>query len=191
MHIFHRAFRFLFCLFFVAGPALAEEGMWPPSLISQALFDQMRAKGFLLKPEDIYSTNQPSMKDAVVLFGRGCTGELISGQGLILTNHHCGHDQIQSHSSLEKDYLKDGFWAKSQSDELPNPGLSVSFLVRMEDVTAQAYAGISGGSASKESARLMEANVRKTADIRPSSNHFLGAFSNGSWSMRFSRMSVW
>lgn len=102
----------------------------------------MKAKGFRLTAEDIYSVNQASLKDAVVLFGRGCTGELVSPEGLLLTNHHCGYGQIQSHSSLQHDYLTDGFWAMSREEELPNPGLTVSFLVRMEDVTDRVLAGV-------------------------------------------------
>ncbi len=112
----------------------ADEGMWLPSLISQRIAD-MQEKGFRLNAEDIYSINQASLKDAVVLFGRGCTGELISPEGLLLTNHHCGYSQIQQHSSVEHDYLKDGFWAMSRDEELPNKGLTVSFLERMDDVT--------------------------------------------------------
>ena len=114
--------------------AKADEGMWLPSLISQRIVD-MQEKGFKLSAEDIYNVNQASLKDAVVLFGRGCTGELISPEGLLLTNHHCGYGQIQKHSSVEHDYLKDGFWAMSREEELPNKGLNVSFLERMEDVT--------------------------------------------------------
>ena len=114
--------------------AKADEGMWLPSLISQRIGD-MQEKGFRLSAEDIYSINQASLKDAVVLFGRGCTGELISPEGLLLTNHHCGYGQIQQHSSVEHDYLKDGFWAMTRGEELPNKGLTVSFLERMEDVT--------------------------------------------------------
>ena len=120
--------------------AKADEGMWLPSLISQRIAD-MQEKGFKLDVEDIYSINQASLKDAVVLFGRGCTGELISPEGLLLTNHHCGYSQIQKHSSVEHDYLKDGFWAMSREEELPNPGLSVSFLERMEDVTDRVLEG--------------------------------------------------
>ena len=114
--------------------AYADEGMWLPSLISQRIED-MQSKGFRLDAEDIYSINQASLKDAVVLFGRGCTGEVISPEGLLLTNHHCGYGQIQKHSSVEHDYLRDGFWAMTRKEELPNEGLTVSFLERMEDVT--------------------------------------------------------
>ncbi|MFM7902336.1 MAG: S46 family peptidase, partial [Bacteroidota bacterium] len=97
----------------------------------------MKAKGMRISAEDIYSVNNSSMKDAVVLFGGGCTGEIISDKGLLLTNHHCGFSQIQSHSSLENDYLKYGFWAMTQDQELACPGLSVTFIIRIEDVTAQ------------------------------------------------------
>ena len=117
-----------------SGTAYADEGMWLPSLISQRIED-MQSKGFRLDAEDIYSINQASLKDAVVLFGRGCTGEVISPEGLLLTNHHCGYGQIQKHSSVEHDYLRDGFWAMTRDEELPNEGLTVSFLERMEDVT--------------------------------------------------------
>ena len=120
--------------------AMADEGMWLPCLIGERI-DDMRAKGFELTAEDIYSVNQAALKDAIVLFGRGCTGELVSAEGLLLTNHHCGYGQIQSHSSVEHDYLTNGFWAMNRGEELPNPGLTVSFLVRMEDVTDQIAAG--------------------------------------------------
>ncbi|MDO5443482.1 MAG: S46 family peptidase, partial [Bacteroidia bacterium] len=118
----------------------ADEGMWLPSLISQRISD-MQAKGFKLSAEDVYSINQASLKDAVVLFGSGCTGELVSDEGLLFTNHHCGYSYIQKHSSVEHDYLKDGFWAMKRSEELPNKGLTVSFLERMEDVTSAVLKG--------------------------------------------------
>ena len=116
--------------------ARADEGMWLPMLISQRI-EHMHDKGFTLDAEDIYSINQASLKDAVVLFGGGCTGEVVSPEGLLFTNHHCGYSQIQKHSSVEHDYLKDGFWALERSDELPNPGLSVMFLEYMQDVTSE------------------------------------------------------
>ena len=116
--------------------ARADEGMWLPMLISQRI-EHMHEKGFTLDAEDIYSINQASLKDAVVLFGGGCTGEVVSPEGLLFTNHHCGYSQIQKHSSVEHDYLKDGFWALDRSDELPNPGLSVMFLEYMQDVTSE------------------------------------------------------
>lgn len=120
--------------------AFADEGMWLPSLIKERIKD-MRKKGFKLKAEDIYSDSKASLKDAVVQFGGGCTGEFVSPEGLLLTNHHCGYGSIQKLSSVEHDYLTDGFWAKSREEELPVPGLTVSLLVKMEDVTARLAAG--------------------------------------------------
>jgi len=113
----------------------ADEGMWIPLLLEQMNEKEMQEMGFKLTAEDIYSINHSSMKDGIVIFGGGCTGEIVSDQGLLLTNHHCGYGRIQSHSTLEQDYLTDGFWAMSKDEELPNPGLTVTFLVSMEDVT--------------------------------------------------------
>ena len=118
----------------------------------------MKAKGFRLDAEDIYSINQASLKDAVVLFNGGCTGELISGQGLLLTNHHCGYGAIQRHSSVEHDYLKDGFWAMSLDEELPNDGLWVSFLIRMEDVTDAVLQGYDSSMDEARRDSLVKAN---------------------------------
>ena len=144
----------------MASPILrADEGMWLPALISERIGD-MQAKGFKLSAEDVYSVNQASLKDAVVLFGSGCTGELVSGEGLLFTNHHCGYSYIQKHSSVEHDYLKDGFWALTRADELPNPGLSVKFLERMEDVTAQVLKGYKA----KMTEEQRQALVKKNAD---------------------------
>lgn len=120
--------------------AFADKGMWLPSLISSRIKD-MKAKGFKLSAEDIYSINKASLKDAVVLFDGGCTGEIVSEKGLLLTNHHCGYDAIQALSTVEHDYLTDGFWAMSHAEELPCPGLKVHILVRMEEVTDRLAAG--------------------------------------------------
>jgi hypothetical protein len=114
---------------------VADEGMWLPLLLKQLNEKKMQSSGLKISAEDIYSVNKSSLKDAVVQFGRGCTGEIISSDGLLLTNHHCGFAQIQDHSTLENDLLQAGFWAKRKEDELTNPGLTVSFLIRMEDVT--------------------------------------------------------
>ena len=139
--------------------AKADEGMWLPSLISQRIAD-MQEKGFTLDAKDIYSINQASLKDAVVLFGRGCTGELISPEGLLITNHHCGYSQIQQHSSVEHDYLKDGFWAMSRAEELPNKGLSVSFLDRMEDVTDVILKGYNPNMTEEQRVELVRNNSK-------------------------------
>ena len=137
--------------------AVADDGMWLPNLISARIAD-MQAKGFRLSAEDIYSVNQASLKDAVVLFGRGCTGELISSEGLLITNHHCGYGQIQSHSSVEHDYLRDGFWAMTRAEELPCPGLSVSFLERMDDVSSQVLRGYEAGMDERQRDSVVRAN---------------------------------
>ena len=174
------------------APALrADRGMWLPALIGTRIKD-MRSKGFRLSAEDIYSVNKASLKDAVVLFNGGCTGELVSGEGLLLTNHHCGYGAIQSHSSVRHDYLTDGFWAMNRSEELPNPGLYVSFLVRMEDVTAQVLDGVRDDlpEARRDSlirfnaARVADAAVRGTdcrADVEPffyGNQYFLFVYRN-------------
>lgn len=141
----------------------ADEGMWLPSLISERIED-MQSKGFRLDAEDIYSVNQASLKDAVVLFGRGCTGELVSAEGLLLTNHHCGYAQIQKHSSVEHDYLRDGFWAMTRDEELPNEGLTVSFLERMDDVTGQVLEGYTEGMTAMQRDSLVKANSNALID---------------------------
>jgi len=130
----------LVILLVVAGlcrHAQADEGMWLPFLIPDNLQDQMKEMGLELTPEQIFSLSQPSLKDAIVSFGGGCTAEIISAEGLLLTNHHCGYGRIQQLSTTENDYLRDGFWAMSKAEELPSPGLFVSFLVDYKDVTAQ------------------------------------------------------
>lgn len=126
----------------IASPP--DEGMWMPFLISQS-FDEMRKAGIQLTPEQIYNVNKGSLKDAIVWFGGFCTGEIVSDQGLILTNHHCGYDAIQSHSTVENDILTNGFWAKSTGEEKPVPDLFVKFLNRMEDVTPIVKARVEKG----------------------------------------------
>jgi len=115
--------------------AKADEGMWLLPLLNKLNMEKMKELGLKLSAEDIYSINNSSLKDAIVIFGRGCTGELISEEGLILTNHHCGYGNIQALSSVEHNYLEDGFWAKSKAEELPAEGLKVTFMKYMEDVT--------------------------------------------------------
>ena len=115
--------------------AKADEGMWLPYNLSGQSLYEMQQLGCKLTAEQIFNLNQPSLKDAIVQFGGGCTGELISPEGLLLTNHHCGLSYVQKHATVEHDYLTDGFWAKSKAEELPNAGLTVSFLAMVEDVT--------------------------------------------------------
>lgn len=140
-------------------PIKADEGMWLPLLISQRIGD-MQAKGFKLSAEDIYSINKASLKDAVMRFGGGCTGELVSDEGLLFTNHHCGYGNIQKLSSVEHDYLKDGYWAKNRSEELPCQGLSVSFLDYMEDVTEQVLKGYKKKMTEAQRQALVEKNIK-------------------------------
>lgn len=142
----------------------AEEGMWIPLLLKKYKIEDMQKAGFRLTAEDIYSVNQACLKDAIVIFGGGCTGELISDQGLLITNHHCGYGSIQRHSTVEHDYLTDGFWAMTREEELPNPGLSVTFLVRIEEVTDLSLAGVTGGMTPAERDRTIRDNNRKLQD---------------------------
>ncbi len=158
-----KTFTIIFAGILAIMQARADEGMWLPSLISQRIAD-MQEKGFKLNAEDIYSINQASLKDAVVLFSRGCTGELISPEGLLLTNHHCGYSQIQQHSSVEHDYLKDGFWAMSREEELPNKGLTISFLERMDDVTDLVLKGYEPGMTEEQRVELVKNNSKALID---------------------------
>ncbi|HPR59690.1 MAG TPA: S46 family peptidase [Prolixibacteraceae bacterium] len=131
---------FSFLVFFSFFSVIAGQGMWVPVLLQENI-DEMQQMGFTLSADDVYNVNHSSLKDAIVLFGRGCTGELISNDGLLVTNHHCGYGQIQSHSSIEHDYLTDGFWAMNRNEELANEGLSVTFLIEMREVTDEVLAG--------------------------------------------------
>lgn len=153
---------FLTLIVLLAGPAArADEGMWLLPLIEKLNIGKMTELGLKLSAEDIYSLNNASLKDAVVQFGGGCTAEIVSSQGLLLTNHHCGYGQIQSHSSVEHDYLRDGYWAMTKEEELPNPGLSVTFLKRIEDVTDQVLEKVKPGM--NETERNFEINQARTA----------------------------
>ncbi|MGB8359036.1 MAG: S46 family peptidase, partial [Bacteroidales bacterium] len=139
--------------------ARADEGMWIPVLIEKYNIRLMQENGFKLTAEDIYSINKASMKDAVMLFGGGCTGEFISDKGLIITNHHCGYGSIQNHSTLEHDYLADGFWAASNAEELSNPGLTVTIMKYMEDVTDKVLEGVTEGMEAGKREAVINANI--------------------------------
>jgi hypothetical protein len=128
----------------MAVSGYAKEGMWIPTLLQKYNIEEMSEMGFKLSAEDVYSVNHASMKDAVILFGTGCTGGIISADGLLITNHHCGFSMIQKHSSVEHDYLTNGFWAMNRSEELINPGLTVQFLVKMEDITSKMIKKVAG-----------------------------------------------
>ncbi len=143
-----------------AVPSFAGEGMWLPHLLAALNQDEMQAMGMKMTAEDIYSVNQGSLKDAIVHFGGFCTGEVISTQGLVLTNHHCGYSQIQSHSSIENNLLRDGFWAYDKTQELQNPGLFVRFIDRIVDVTERAFHGVK----EKMSIEERQAKIDKNLD---------------------------
>jgi hypothetical protein len=132
--------------------AKADEGMWLLPLLQKLNIGKMTELGLKLSAEDIYSVNHSSVKDAILIFGGGCTAEVVSPQGLVLTNHHCGYGSIQSHSTVEHDYLTDGFWAMSKAEELPTPNLSVTFLEYIEDVSARINAKLNDGMTEAERA---------------------------------------
>ena len=150
------------------GDVKEGEGMWLPLLIERLNYQDMQEMGLQLTAEEIYSVNNSSVKDAIVGLGDEgmapsgyfCTGEIISDQGLVLTNHHCGYDKIQSHSSVEHDYLTDGFWALNKSEELPNKGMTMSYLVRMEDVTAKVLADVTDGMSESERAKIIGKEIK-------------------------------
>ena len=148
----------LMMLFFFG--ARADEGMWLPYSINGQNLADMQRLGCKLTAEQIFSFNQPSLKDAIVQFGGGCTGELISPEGLLLTNHHCGLSYVQSHASVEHDYLQDGFWARSKDQELPNEGLTVSFLTYIEDVTEAILKGINSNTSEEDRETIINKNIK-------------------------------
>ncbi|NOT51793.1 MAG: S46 family peptidase [Chitinophagaceae bacterium] len=136
----------------LAFKTMADEGMWLPLLLGQQVYDNMKKKGLILTKEQLYAINKPSLKDAIIIFGGGCTGEIVSAEGLIFTNHHCGYDAIASASSVDHNYLQDGFYAKSKSEEIPS-NLSVQFLLRIDDVTKEVMDSLKGLSGAERVAK--------------------------------------
>ncbi len=161
-----RKITLLFLALVIISQLSAKEGMWIPILLEKYNFAEMQEMGFKLTVQDIYDVNHASMKDAVVIFGGGCTGELISDEGLLITNYHCGYSQIQSHSSVDHNYLADGFWAKNKDEELPNERLTVSFLEYMEDVTDKVMEGVEGKEGEAKKALIEENTARILKDAR-------------------------
>ncbi|MGQ1892053.1 S46 family peptidase [Thermophagus sp. OGC60D27] len=159
-------------LFFFSGVMKADEGMWLLPLIQKLNIEKMQSMGLQLSAEEIYSINHSSLKDAVVIFGGGCTGELVSDKGLILTNHHCGYGSIQQLSSVEHNYLEDGFWAASLEDEIPAPGLSVTFLKRMEDVTDKIEDSLSDDMSEEERQEAIKKLSTQIADSVKGDSHY-------------------
>ncbi len=149
----------------------ADEGMWLPILLNKREAD-MKKNGMKISAEDIYSVNQSSLKDAIMIFGRGCTGEFVSPQGLLLTNHHCGYSNIVSLSTVERDYLTNGFWAYNMEEELPCPGLSITQLIYMEDVTNRVLEEVSPKMSEKERNKLIERNIKEIVEMATKDNHY-------------------
>src|SRR6186997_2192314 len=150
--------RLLFAAIFLLYSAIsfAYEGMWLPLLLEKLNEKEMKSLGMKISAKDIYSINKGSLKDAIVSFGGFCTGEVISSKGLVLTNHHCGFDAIQNHSTLDRNYIRDGFWAKNYVEEIPNPGLYVTFIVRIEDVSKQVLSGVTPAMTESEQSALIK-----------------------------------
>ena len=157
---------------FTLNIAVAKEGMWLPMLLKSLNEGDMQSMGLNLSAEDIYSVNQSSLKDAIISFGGFCTGEIISDQGLILTNHHCGYGQIQSHSSVENDYLTNGYWAMNHSQELTNPGLTATFIIRMEDVTSEILDSIPSGLSEKERQAAIASRIKSKVAENTKDTHY-------------------
>jgi hypothetical protein len=148
---------------FIVSLARADEGMWLPLLLEKLNEKQMKSLGMKISAKDIYNINTGSLKDAIVSFGGFCTGAVSSTRGLVLTNHHCGFDNIQNHSTLEHNYLRDGFWAKNYGEELPNKGLFVTFIVRIEDVSKQVMIGVNATMPENERQSTIDKNI---AEVR-------------------------
>lgn len=151
--------------------SIADEGMWLPMLLGQQVYNDMVKRGLKLSKEQLYSINKASIKDAIIIFGGGCTGEIVSAEGLIFTNHHCGYGAIAAASSVQNNYLRDGFYAKTKADEIPAAGLSVQFLLRIEDVTTRidsAAAGLTGADRAKKVAEMSALINQQYSD--PSNN---------------------
>ena len=152
--------------------SFADEGMWLPQLLGKQVYDDMVKKGLKLTKEQLYSVNKNSLKDAIIIFGGGCTGEIVSPQGLIFTNHHCGYDAIASASTVDHNYLRDGFYAKNKNEEIKTP-LSVQFLLKIEDVTKEVLDGLgklSGAERASKQAELLEGINNRYSDATKSIN---------------------
>lgn len=160
MNLFKKGLLFTVLSVF-ASFVFAGEGMWLPLLLKQLNEREMRSMGMKMSAEDIYSVNKGSLKDAIAQFGGGCTSEVISAEGLLLTNHHCGYGQIQSHTTLQNNYLQNGFWAASKDKELPCQGLTATFIVRMEDVTLAALEGIETDFTPSQRQSTIDKNLNK------------------------------
>ncbi|HQR01943.1 MAG TPA: S46 family peptidase, partial [Ferruginibacter sp.] len=166
----------------VLAKSFAEEGMWLPQLLQTLNEKQMKKMGMRISASDIYSISKGSLKDAIVSFGGFCTAEVISDQGLLLTNHHCGFDAIQNHSSIQNNYIRDGFWAYNKDQELRNEGLFATFIIRIDDVTADVLKGVTNSMTEKERQSAIDKNlagVRTNAKKESYQEVFVRAFFEG------------
>lgn len=159
-------------LFAFAPLAKADEGMWLLMFLDKQTYKDMKAKGLKLTPKQIYDINNASLKDAIIQFGRGCTGEIVSDEGLILTNHHCGYPEIQRHSTVEHDYLMNGFWAYSKQEELPCPGLTAKFFIRMEDVTSKVLQNVTKETTEENRSKIIRDNITKIKEETEKGNGY-------------------
>jgi hypothetical protein len=180
----------LFCLFSILSllfvttsrTSMADEGLWLPFLLEEHNQHRMQEMGMQISAEDIYSLNQSSMKDAIVLFGRGCTGSIVSDQGLVFTNHHCGFGSIRNHSTVENNYLDEGFWATNLDEELPNPGLTITLLKQMEEVTDSILRGVEPAMTESQRDFMIKKNSERIINYAKKNspyNAFVRAFYNG------------
>lgn len=166
-------------LLFIVVAAKADEGMWLPQLLSKLNEDRMKSLGMKISAKDIYDINSGSLKDAIVSFGGFCTGSVISSTGLILTNHHCGFGAIQNHSTLQNNYIRDGFWAKTYSEEIANKGLFATFIKRIDDVSNLILKGVTANMSEAERQSVIDKNiaeVRKNAIKKPTEENFIRGF---------------
>lgn len=169
-------------IIFTTFRAVADEGMWVPILLGQQTYNDMVKRGLKLSKEQLFSMNKSSIKDAIIIFGGFCTGEIVSNQGLIFTNHHCGYDAIASASSVEKNYLKDGFYARSMSEEIPSKGLYAEFLIKIEDITSQVMDSLKGLDGAERASRLSSAIASINASKSDKSKNIIartGSFFKG------------
>lgn len=157
----------LLLLLFVIQTQAQQGGMWIPSLLKGMNETEMKSMGMKITAKEIYDANQSSLKDAVPQFDGGCTAEVISDKGLILTNHHCGFGAIQDHSTVEHDYLRDGFWAYKMEDELTNPNMTVMFVIRIEDVTSQVLEGVAALATEAEKQKKIQENISSLSNSLP------------------------
>lgn len=170
--------KWILLLLLTAFIGRADEGMWMPQLVEALNIKDMKKNGFKLSAQQIYSINKASMKDAVAIFGGGCTAEVISNKGLILTNHHCGFSSIAAISTVEKDYLKNGYFAMNQNEEIPCKNLTVTFIKRIEDVTAQVMAGVKPSMSEVQKDSVIQSNM-KTVEASAKKNTHYEAFVRG------------